>query len=450
MSDLSTGVNAVAHGGLGEMAVSRVAACPVATDVPADTVPENTEPNMILDLDYVRAQFPALAEPSLQGQAFFENAGGSYTCQPVIDRLTRYYHQRKVQPYAPYAAAQAAGAEMDEARVRLAAIMGVDTDELSFGPSTSANTYVLAQAFRQHLEPGDAIIVTNQDHEANTGPWRRLADSGTEVREWQIDAATGHLPLERLAALLADGKVRLVCFPHCSNVVAEVNPVAEIAAMAHAAGAVVCVDGVSYAPHGLPDVGALGADIYLFSAYKTYGPHQGLMVIRRALGQVLPNQGHFFNAGTLYKRFTPAGPDHAQIAASAGMADYIDALAAHHGGAGLAPRARGALVHDLMRAHEISLLQPLLDYLGARNDLRVLGPRQAETRAPTVAVQLDRDPESVARDLAAHGIMAGGGTFYANRALQAQGADQVLRLSFVHYTSAAELDQLIGALDRVL
>ena len=196
---------------------------------------------MALDIDFTRAQFPAFAEPALQGQAFFENAGGSYTCKPVIDRLTRFYHQRKVQPYAPYEASRLGGAEMDEARTRLAALMGVDVDEVSFGPSTTANTYVLAQAFRQHLVPGDAIVVTNQDHEANTGPWRRLADSGIEVREWQIDPVTGHLPLDRLAPLLKGAK--LLCFPHCSNVVAEVNPVPEIAAMAHAEGAVVCVDG---------------------------------------------------------------------------------------------------------------------------------------------------------------------------------------------------------------
>ena len=123
-----------------------------------------------LDINWVRAQFPAFSEPSLQGQAFFENAGGSYTCKPVIDRLTRYYTQRKVQPYAPYEASRLAGDEMDEARARLAAMMGVDTDELSFGPSTTQNTYVLAQSFRQHLSPGDAIVVTNQDHEANSGP----------------------------------------------------------------------------------------------------------------------------------------------------------------------------------------------------------------------------------------------------------------------------------------
>ena len=148
---------------------------------------------MALDIDFVRSQFPAFSADSLRGQAFFENAGGSYTCQPVIDRLNRYYVERKVQPYAPYAASQLAGAEMDEARSRLAAIMGVATEELSFGPSTTQNTYVLAQAFRQFMKPGEAIIVTNQDHEANTGPWRRLADEGIEIREWAINPQTGHL-----------------------------------------------------------------------------------------------------------------------------------------------------------------------------------------------------------------------------------------------------------------
>lgn len=407
---------------------------------------------MPLDVDFVRKQFPAFAEPSLQGQAFFENAGGSYTAGAVINRLTRYYHQRKVQPYGPYDASRLAGEEMDEARQRLAAMMGVATDEVSFGPSTTQNTYVLAQAFRQHLKPGDAIIVTNQDHEANTGPWRRLADAGIEVREWRIDPVTGHLPLDRLQALL-DGRVKLVCFPHCSNVVGEINPVAEITQMAHGVGAVVCVDGVSYAPHGFVDVEALGADIYLFSAYKTYGPHQGIMVIRRALGMALPNQGHYFNADSLYKRFTPAGPDHAQIAACAGMADYVDALAGHHGAGGLDAKGRAGAVHDLMRGHETGLLQPLLDYLETRNEVRILGPHAAHNRAPTVAVQTEAKGADVAHMLAAHGIMAGGGDFYAVRALAAQGANPehgVLRLSFVHYTTKAEVDQLIHALDQVL
>ncbi|KIC19247.1 aminotransferase class V-fold PLP-dependent enzyme [Leisingera sp. ANG-DT] len=405
----------------------------------------------VLDIDFVRAQFPAFAEPSLEGQAFFENAGGSYTCRHVIDRLTRFYTQRKVQPYAPYEASRLGGEEMDEARTRLAALMGVATDELSFGPSTTQNTYVLAQAFRKLMKPGEAIIVTNQDHEANTGPWRRLAEEGIEVREWQLDPQTGHLDVAQLENLL-DENVRLVCFPHCSNVVGEINPVAEITAMAHAAGAFVCVDGVSYAPHGLPNVDELGADIYLFSSYKTYGPHQGVMVIRRALGELLPNQAHYFNAGDLYKRFTPAGPDHAQVAASAGMADYFEALAVHHGHSGSAAET-GAFAHDLMRAHEIKLLQPLLDAVKDRNDLRLLGPSIAENRAPTVALALSRAAEPVAAQLAEHGIMAGGGDFYAVRALEAMGVDPsegVLRISFTHYTSEAEVAKLTEALDRVL
>jgi len=407
---------------------------------------------MTLDIDFVRSRFPAFAQPSLQDQAFFENAGGSYTCQPVIDRLFRFYHERKVQPYGGYEAARLGGEEMDEARTRLAALMGVETDELSFGPSTTQNTYVLANAFRQWMQPGEAIIVTNQDHEANTGPWRRLADDGIEVREWKIDPDTGHLDPEGLVNLL-DEKVRLVCFPHCSNVVGEINPVAEITATAHAAGAFVCVDGVSYAPHGLPNVEELGADIYLFSSYKTYGPHQGIMVMRRALGMTLPNQGHYFNGDSLYKRFTPAGPDHAQVAASAGMADYFDELHAHHGLAGNTPAAKMAAVHDLMRDHETDLLQPLLDYLGSKNSVRLLGPRRADNRAPTVAVDVGSDAFELSEKLAPLGIMAGGSDFYAVRALEAMGVDPakgVLRLSFVHYTSKAEIDKLLEALEKVL
>jgi len=407
---------------------------------------------MTLDIDFVRAQFPAFSEPSLQGQAFFENAGGSYTCKPVIDRLMRFYTQRKVQPYSDYDASRLGGEEMDEARVRMSAILGVESDELSFGPSTTQNTYVLAQAFAQMMQPGEAIIVTNQDHEANTGPWRRLADRGIEVREWQVDPGTGHLDPSALENLL-DERVRLVCFPHCSNVVGEINPVTEITALAHAAGAFVCVDGVSYAPHGFPDVGTLGPDIYLFSAYKTYGPHQGVMVTRRALGELLPNQGHYFNASSLYKRFTPAGPDHAQVAACAGMADYVDALYAHHVGGEADACARGISVHDLMRAREEVALSRVLDFVSDRNDLRVIGPVDAAIRAPTVALDLGRDPLPVARALARHGIMTGGGDFYAVRALTAMGVDPdvgVLRLSFTHYTNDAEITQLLEALEAEL
>ena len=156
-------------------------------------------------------------------------------------------------------------------------------------------------------------------------------------------------------------------------------------------------------------------------------------------------------ADTLYKRHTPGGPDHAQIAACAGMADYFEALSAHHGGPMGSKAAQFS--HDIMRNQEVSVLQPLLDYLSEKNSVRLLGSRRAENRAPTVAVELATAGEVAAKALAAHGIMAGGGNFYAVRPLKALGIDTdkgVLRMSFVHYTTSAEVTGLIGALDRVL
>lgn len=404
-----------------------------------------------LDIEFVRAQFPAFSEPALADLAFFDSAGGSFPCRFVVERLQRFYRERKVQPYEPYDASRVGGEEMDEARQRLAVMLGVAPDELSFGPSTSQNTYVLAQAFRQMLSPGDAIVVTNQDHEANTGPWRRLARDGFEIREWQVDPMTGHLDPAVLPPLL-DG-AKLLCFPHCSNVVAEINDVAAITRIAHDAGAKVCVDGVAYAPHGFPDVGRLGADIYLFSAYKTYGPHQGVMVMRRDLAEALPNQGHFFSAETLTRKFTPAGPDHAQVAACAGIADYVDALYAALDLPHVGPVARAEAVHDAIRRRETALLKPLLDFIATKQAVRLLGPADPARRTPTVAMLADRPGAALAADLALHGIGAAGGDFYAVRPLQAMGIDTthgVLRVSFTHYTSEGELDRLIAALDHVL
>ncbi|MDA9099835.1 aminotransferase class V-fold PLP-dependent enzyme [Planktomarina sp.] len=407
---------------------------------------------MQLDLDFIRGQFPAFEVPSLKEQSFFENAGGSYTCSQVQDRLKRFYLERKVQPYAPFEASRLGGAEMDEARSRLAAMLGVEDDELSFGPSTTQNTYVLSQAVAQWIKPNQTIIVTNQDHEANSGPWRRLAERGVTIKEWCINPVTGLLVLEDLRLLL-DENVKMVCFPHCSNVVAAINPVEEITSMVRSVGAYSCVDGVSYAPHGFPNVDKLGADIYLFSAYKTYGPHQGLMVIRRELGMKLPNQGHYFNADSLYKRFTPAGPDHAQVAACAGMADYVDEVYQHHFTDKVAPAERCQMVHDLFRDYEVSLTQPILDYLTTKNSAELIGPTSAEGRAPTIAVKLQIPGEEAAKKMASFGVMAGGGDFYAVRPLKALSIEPehgVLRLSFVHYTAPKDIDRLLSALDQVI
>jgi selenocysteine lyase/cysteine desulfurase len=404
-----------------------------------------------LDLDFVRAQFPAFAEPTLQGQAFFENAGGSYVCKQVIGRLEEYYRRLKVQPYYHYPASREAGDWMDASHARIAEYLNVTPDEVHFGPSTSQNTYVLAMALRKLLQPGDEFIVTNQDHEANTGMFRRLRKHDLVMREWRVNRDTGLLALEDLDPLLSP-RTRLVAIAHASNIVGHINPVAAITAKARAAGALTIVDGVALAPHGFPDVEALGADIYLLSLYKTYGPHQGAMVIRNRVFFSLGNEGHYFNAPAMRKRMVPAGPDHAQVAAARGVAEYFDAIDAKHGGGD--PAGRPQRVRELMRSAEIPLAARVLDFLKSRRDVRVIGPTDATIRAPTISfVPLKAKPGEVHIALGKRGIMSGVGHFYSVRTLEGMGLDAnrgVVRLSFVHYTSDDEITRLIEALNAVL
>jgi selenocysteine lyase/cysteine desulfurase len=404
-----------------------------------------------LDLDFVRQQFPAFSEPSLQGQAFFENAGGSYMCQQVIDRFHTIFHERKLQPYYAFKASADLGNEMDQAHQRMARYLNVPTDEVMFGPSTSQNTYVLAQALLARMSPGDGIIVSGQEHEANAGVWRRLTSHGMRVLVWEADPISGQLDLNTLASLL-DDRITMVAMTHCSNLVAEINPVRKVADMVHDANAILLVDGVSYCPHGLPDIDAIGADIYLFSSYKTYGPHQGVMVIRKSAHAALEPQSHYFNRDIPSKWMTPAGPDHVQIAAANGMLDYFDALDHHHGGTDDAMRPRR--VETLFHQAERDNLRVLLDYLGNRNDLRLLGPNDPDNRAPTVSFTSSRlSATDIGQKLAVRNIMAGVGDFYAVRLLETMGVspeDGAVRLSFVHYTSRDEINQAIAALDDIL
>jgi len=406
-----------------------------------------------LDLDFVRTQFPAFSEPPLEHFVHLENAGGSYACGQAISWLERYYRQTKVQPYYPAAPSKEAGEQMDSAKRRMAAWLNVGADELHFGPSTSQNTYVIAQALREYLRPGDEVIVTNQDHEANVGAWRRLESAGIVVREWQVEGESGELRTADLEALLS-ARTRIVAFTHCSNVIASINPVREICDLAHQTGAWAFVDGVSWCPHALPDLGDLGADMYLFSLYKVYGPHLGVMFMRRELNAELPNQGHFFKAGEPAYRFTPAGPDHAQIASVNGVIDYLEAVARHHGYDDEPMSARAKAVGKLFREHETALLQPLLDFLAANSNIRVFGRHHAAERAPTVAFLIEgRRSGDVAQQLADADIGLGAGNFYAYRLLQALGIDPdegALRASFVHYTTADEIARLIDAFDELL
>lgn len=416
----------------------------------------------VLDEAFVRARFPAFSEPSLDGFVHLENAGGSYACGAVIDRLNRFYRATKLQPYYPSAPSTAGGEAMDEARTRWADWLGVGEDELHFGPSTSQNTYVLAQALRGWLQPGDEVVVTNQDHETNIGALARLADAGFTVREWQVDPHTGELDEAGLDAVLND-RTRVVAFTHCSNIVGSIHPAARWCRKIRAAGARSIVDGVSSAPHGTPWVPELGADVYLFSLYKVYGPHLGVMTLKRDWNEELPNQGHFFNAGKPTARMTPAGPDHAQIAAAAGVIDYFDALDRHHDAASPEVAAPGGSasqavhrdtregaskrVHRLLRERETTLLAPLLEGLKTLPGVRIIGRDQADDRAPTVSLLVEgHSAQDLCEALAARNIGTGYGNFYAHRLVEALGIAQdpgVLRCSLVHYNTAEDVARFL-------
>ncbi len=410
-----------------------------------------------LDIEFVRNQFPAFSEKSLFKKAFFENAGGSFMCQQVIDRFDRYFRQRKVQPYGFYEASKLAGEEMDSSRKRMAEYLNVNTDEVLFGPSTSQNTYVLAHAFLDKMSNQDEIIISDQEHEANAGAWHRMADRGIKVKIWTIEPDTGSLDIKDLKNLITE-KTKFIAATHCSNVVGEINPIKEISEIARSNGSLLIVDGVSYCPHGLPDVNDLGADIYFFSAYKTYGPHQGVMVIREKAKLALTNQSHFFNADYSDKFMVPAGPDHAQVAACNGILDYFDLIDQHHFLSTDKKSFHGTnkprRVANLFRNHEIDLLKPLLEFLNNNKKIKLIGPGDNVLRAPTVAfVPKNKMPEEVANELANYNIMAGAGDFYAVRPLMALGIDPkdgVVRLSFVHYNTKNEINSLINALEKTL
>ena len=406
-----------------------------------------------LDIAFVRSQFPAFSDPSLEDFLHFENAGGSYACEHVINALYSYYTKTKVQPYYGFKPSKEAGEQMTRARQRMASWLNVNADEVHFGPSTSQNTYVVAQALRNYLKPGDEVIVTNQDHEANIGVWQRLEDNGIVVREWRVNTDTAELEDAGLEALLNE-KTRMVAFTHCSNIVGSINPVRRWADKIHAANALVFVDGVSFAGHGLPNVDALGADIYFFSLYKVYGPHLGVMVMRDAVNRALPSQGHFFNVGHATSRFTPAGPDHGQIAAVNGVMDYFEALDRHHFDDNkVSDAARTQRVGDLLHSAETANLQPLLDFLKDRRGINLIGKTTTDNRAPTVSFTVDgKTPERVARALAEKNIGIANGNCYAYRLMEAMKIEPeqgVVRLSFVHYTSDKEMDFLLDRLHQL-
>lgn len=406
-----------------------------------------------LDLDFVRSQFPAFSEPTLKGWAFFENAGGSYPCEQVVTRLTDFYRKNKVQVNYPYPASTLAGQLMENSYKRMAEALNVDENEIHFGPSTTQNVYVLAQAMLPIWKNGDELIVSCQDHEANSGAWRKLENRGLKIVEWHVNEKSGLLELDELEALLSE-KTVMVAYPHCSNVIGYVNPVKEISEKVHEYGALSIVDGVGYAPHGFPDLKDLQADIYLFSLYKTFGPHLGLMYVKDELASKMENQSHFFKEGIKRSILTPAGPDHAQIASASGILDYFDLVYKHHFSEERSPIVKTQFLNTLFQEHEKNLMERLFEFLRSREDIQILGTDTVDQRAPIISIlPKTKNIKKLYGSLVKHNLMLGMGNFYAHRPLIDMSIPVdpgVIRISFLHYTSEQEIDQLIYGLENSL
>jgi cysteine desulfurase family protein (TIGR01976 family) len=406
-----------------------------------------------LDVAFCRGHFPALGGDWV----FLENAGGTLVPDQVIARLNQFTSECQVQPGAGYPASDQGAARIAEGRAALAALINAEPGEIVIGPSTTGNVYVLSHALRPLLAPGDEIVVTNQDHEANNGAWRQLEAIGIVLREWRMNAETEDLEIEDLLPLLGD-KTKLVCFNHCSNIAGMFRDVKSIAAKVHEAGALVCVDGVAAVPHRRVDVKALDADFYLYSPYKVFGPHMGVLYGKRDLLALLPNQSHYFlDEDDYQRRLCPGGYNYELTAAAGGIAEYVDRVHAHHfPGANLETQARLDRVFELFAGHERKMAQRIEDYLNSRAGLRLIarGAAGRRERIGVFAFTVDgRNSGEIAARLKAGKIGLHADDFYAARCIDALGLRErggVLRASLVHYNDAADIDRLLGQLDETL
>lgn len=406
------------------------------------------------DVHFARAQFPNVC----WDWAFFENAGGAFVPQSVIQRMTSYMTESQVQPGASFGPSAKAQERMELGHKLMAEMIGADKDEVTIAASTSMNVYVMAQALRHQWKEGDEIIVTNLNHEANSGSWRRLAEFGIKIVEWPVNPDTAALDTDLLDLLLNE-RTRLVAFPHVSNITGDINDVALITRKVHDAGAMVFVDGVAYAPHREVDVKAWDVDFYVFSFYKVFGPHMGCLYGKRERLLEARGQYHyFFDEDQISYKLNPAGPNHESIACLSGIADYFETLSAHHfpeRSNSLFDRVKG--VYDIAGRHEEKLAKKFIEFIASKPGVRLIGRNTADKtqRATTFSILAEGKksadiPEIVQKDR----VAISSGHFYAKRLLEALGItdpeDGVVRCSMAHYNTTDEVDRLISALDRAL
>jgi cysteine desulfurase family protein (TIGR01976 family) len=398
----------------------------------------------------VRAQFPALAGKTV----FLENAGGSQVPGFVADRMHRYLTQTYVQLGAGYPLSQQCTGTVEEAHTFARTFVNAGDGHAILGPSSTALLNILADCYGRILKPGRKIILAETGHEANLGCWKRLEQRGVETVFWRMDPESFTCSLDDLRELL-DGSVALVALPHVSNLLGEIIDLKAVTELVHAAGARVVADGVAFAPHRAIDVQAWDVDWYVYSTYKVYGPHMAVMYGKTEALAELTGPNHFFipNNELPYK-FEPGGANHESCAGLLGLGDYLKFLT----GTDAAANCDRAVVEagmNRMQAWEEPLIDRLLDYLNNRKDVRVIGPGSGGPhRVGTVSFLHDsKSSKQISDAVDPTGVAIRYGHMYAWHLCDALGLDLedgVVRVSFVHYNTAEEIDRLIEVFEGVL
>jgi cysteine desulfurase family protein (TIGR01976 family) len=412
------------------------------------------------DVEALRAEFPALAlEQDGRPVAYFDGPGGTQVPQRVIDATTAYYRTSNANTDGPFVTSQRSDGIVAEAHAAVADLLGgASPDEIKFGANMTTLTFHISRSIGATLAPGDEIVLTTLDHEANVSPWRRLADDrGLVVRTVDIRPEDATFDLASLDAALGP-RTRLVAFGYASNAVGTINPVAEIVARAHAVGALTFVDAVHYVPHGPVDVVALGADFLVTSVYKWFGPHMGALFGRAEVLDRLPD----YKVRPAHDRIETGTQNFEGIAGTLAAVDYLRSVGRRFGPADESPTDRELRRREIiagMRAigtYERGLMEQLMVGCLEIPGLRIWGladPGRLEVRTPTLAVTIDGvAPREAAETLGRQGIFAWHGHFYAQGLIERLGlatVGGVLRLGIVHYNTSAEVDRLLEALEAL-
>ncbi|MDY6964028.1 MAG: aminotransferase class V-fold PLP-dependent enzyme, partial [Pseudomonadota bacterium] len=351
---------------------------------------------------------------------------------------------------------QAAARALYEARTAAMHLVNARRpEEIVFGNSTTALLQNLARAMHSQLSPGDEIIVTVADHESNIGPWDRLQERGVVLKVWPLNKESMALELSDLAPLMSE-RTKLVCVTHCSNLLGSINPIREIADFVHERGARICVDAVAYAPHRAVDVQAFDVDYYVFSLYKTYGPHYALMYGKHDLLLELdPLYHYFYGKDKVPGKLEPGNPNYELAYSTCGIVDYLVALGEQAGETGTV-RQKIEAAYGAITAQENALADRLLGYLRSRNDCQIVGQAQnrESSRVPTIAFRFDgREAGDICRAMDEEKIAIRFGDFHSRRLAEYLGLTDhggMLRVSMVHYNTVEEVDRMTAALDRIL